>query len=60
VQACGADAGIDGCGERFELHDANTLAGKVRQTFASPSLLHPADIHEEAQTLAVIGPLTPL
>jgi hypothetical protein len=60
AQAFGANARIDSLSKSLELYYADALAGKVRQTFAPSGLLHPADIHEEAQAFAVVGPLCPL
>lgn len=60
AQASGTNAGIDGLSKSLEFHDADALTGKIRQNFAPPSLLHPADIHEEAEALTIIGPLRAL
>src|SRR5208337_4172156 len=60
VQAGRANSPIDRRSKGFELNDADAFARKIRQTFAAAGLLHPAHFHEEAQTLAVIGPFRAL
>jgi hypothetical protein len=44
-----------GC-KRFELNDAYSFAGEIRQIFAPSRFLNSTDVHEKAEALAISRP----